>query len=184
MVVWWSLIGKELDEIVAIGRNAMMTSTLQRALSSVVDQSMRFFQLVGKTFRHTKLISHFNESYMHLRKWMESRASDGVPLDDVIHKYEDLQSVYDDVSFYQPVTDEELRVIFASPHRDWGSTLGSFGGRFRECPNGHPYVIGECGGAMETSVCNECHAIIGGSDHHHIADTRPSQRIVSLLNLE
>jgi hypothetical protein len=38
--------------------------------------------------------------------------------------------------------------------------LGS--GHWFECPNGHPYVIGECGGAMEKSLCPECKAEIGG----------------------
>jgi len=35
-------------------------------------------------------------------------------------------------------------------------------GHWFECPNGHPYVIGECGGAMEKSLCPECKAEIGG----------------------
>lgn len=34
-------------------------------------------------------------------------------------------------------------------------------GHWFKCPNGHPYAIGECGGAMETSKCNECGADIG-----------------------
>jgi hypothetical protein len=35
--------------------------------------------------------------------------------------------------------------------------------KFRfECPNGHYYVIGECGGAMEKSKCPECKEEIGG----------------------
>ncbi|RIB25137.1 hypothetical protein C2G38_2031303 [Gigaspora rosea] len=33
------------------------------------------------------------------------------------------------------------------------------------CPNGHPYYIGECGGATQRSVCNDCGAIIGGTGH-------------------
>lgn len=34
-----------------------------------------------------------------------------------------------------------------------------------ECPNGHPYFIGECGGAMQSSRCIECGATVGGSSH-------------------
>ncbi|GAQ90342.1 NF-X1 zinc finger and helicase domain protein [Klebsormidium nitens] len=33
------------------------------------------------------------------------------------------------------------------------------------CPNGHPYAIGECGGAMQESVCYECGARVGGRNH-------------------
>lgn len=34
-----------------------------------------------------------------------------------------------------------------------------------QCPSGHPYVITECGGAMEQSTCPECGAAIGGMNH-------------------
>lgn len=33
------------------------------------------------------------------------------------------------------------------------------------CPNGHPYIITECGGAMQVSQCPDCGAQIGGSSH-------------------
>ena len=38
-------------------------------------------------------------------------------------------------------------------------------GRWFKCPNGHIYVITECGGATQEGVCNECGATVGGSDH-------------------
>ncbi|NXQ68472.1 RN213 ligase, partial [Quiscalus mexicanus] len=34
-----------------------------------------------------------------------------------------------------------------------------------ECPNGHPCIVGECGRPMETSLCPECHVLIGGRNH-------------------
>jgi hypothetical protein len=43
--------------------------------------------------------------------------------------------------------------------------MGLGAGHFFKCPNGHVYVIGECGGAMEESKCPECGAKIGGRDH-------------------
>ncbi len=33
------------------------------------------------------------------------------------------------------------------------------------CPNGHVYLIGECGQAMQASLCPECGAGIGGGNH-------------------
>lgn len=42
-------------------------------------------------------------------------------------------------------------------------------GHWYKCPNGHVYVIGECGGAMEQSTCNECGAQIGGGSHRLVA---------------
>ncbi|KAG8871650.1 hypothetical protein FRB98_000618 [Tulasnella sp. 332] len=38
-------------------------------------------------------------------------------------------------------------------------------GYFYQCPNGHVYVITECGGAMQGSRCPECGATIGGGSH-------------------
>ncbi|NXC23528.1 ZNFX1 protein, partial [Campylorhamphus procurvoides] len=38
-------------------------------------------------------------------------------------------------------------------------------GHWFKCKNGHIYVIGECGGAMERSKCPECHEVIGGTNH-------------------
>jgi len=40
--------------------------------------------------------------------------------------------------------------------------IGLSSGHWYECPNGHPYVIGECGGAMEVGRCSVCNAEIGG----------------------
>lgn len=45
------------------------------------------------------------------------------------------------------------------------SAIGCPRGHWFKCKNGHIYVIGDCGGAMERSRCPECHAVIGGADH-------------------
>ena len=34
-----------------------------------------------------------------------------------------------------------------------------------QCKNGHPYAVGECGGAMRRSTCPECGEVIGGANH-------------------
>lgn len=38
-------------------------------------------------------------------------------------------------------------------------------GHWYKCPNGHVYVITECGGAMESRKCPDCRATIGGGSH-------------------
>ncbi|CAG2066604.1 unnamed protein product, partial [Timema podura] len=43
--------------------------------------------------------------------------------------------------------------------------MGLKQGHWFKCPNGHIYVITECGGAMEVGKCNECGAAIGGTQH-------------------
>ncbi|XP_074461788.1 NFX1-type zinc finger-containing protein 1 isoform X2 [Larus michahellis] len=45
------------------------------------------------------------------------------------------------------------------------SAVGCPRGHWFKCKNGHIYVIGECGGAMERSRCPECHEVIGGTNH-------------------
>jgi hypothetical protein len=49
---------------------------------------------------------------------------------------------------------------------DYGT---SWSDHWYECRNGHPYYIGNCGGAMEVSTCIECGERVGGS--HHTVDT-------------
>jgi hypothetical protein len=55
------------------------------------------------------------------------------------------------------ITDAERKEIVRA--------MGFKPGHWFKCPNGHIYVITECGGAMETGKCNECGAAIGGSSH-------------------
>ncbi|NXP55776.1 ZNFX1 protein, partial [Heliornis fulica] len=45
------------------------------------------------------------------------------------------------------------------------NAIGCPRGHWFKCKNGHIYVIGECGGAMERSKCPECQEVIGGTDH-------------------
>ncbi|GAB0197302.1 NFX1-type zinc finger-containing protein 1 [Grus japonensis] len=45
------------------------------------------------------------------------------------------------------------------------NAIGCPRGHWFKCKNGHIYVIGECGGAMERSKCPECHEVIGGTNH-------------------
>ena len=48
--------------------------------------------------------------------------------------------------------------------------MGMGKGHWFKCPNGHIYAIGDCGGAMVVSRCNECHASIGGTGHRILSD--------------
>eukprot|EP00899_Mesostigma_viride_P021368 jgi/Mesvir1/29232/Mv11413-RA.1 len=40
--------------------------------------------------------------------------------------------------------------------------MGTAGRHWYRCPRGHPFFIGDCGGAMEHAICPECGAQIGG----------------------
>lgn len=58
-------------------------------------------------------------------------------------------------------------------------TYGSGAGHWYTCRNGHPYVIGECGGAMQESVCPECGDSIGGRGHRLQAGNRLAQELLA-----
>lgn len=55
------------------------------------------------------------------------------------------------------ITEEEKKMIV--------STMNMAPGHWYKCPNGHIYVITECGGAMESRKCPDCNATIGGASH-------------------
>lgn len=55
------------------------------------------------------------------------------------------------------ITEEERKMIV--------STMNMAPGHWYKCPNGHVYVITECGGAMEQSKCPDCSTTIGGQSH-------------------
>jgi len=86
---------------------------------------------------------------------------------------------------------KELKRILLNPLRDVSEVIkamnvqdgydygGSWSSHWYECPNGHPYFIGECGGAMQESRCIECGAIVGGTSHHLIASNRAAGGVVA-----
>nr|XP_034979822.1 NFX1-type zinc finger-containing protein 1 [Zootoca vivipara] len=56
------------------------------------------------------------------------------------------------------ISEEERKQIVAA-------VSGATRGHWFKCRNGHFYVIGECGGAMQTTRCPECQETIGGEGH-------------------
>jgi len=60
------------------------------------------------------------------------------------------------------ITKREIQEIKAA--------MGMGLGLWYKCPNGHPYKIEDCGRAMVESICNECHARIGGTSHRLRSD--------------
>lgn len=56
-----------------------------------------------------------------------------------------------------PLSHEERYMIIKA--------IGAKRGSWYKCKNDHYYQIGECGGAMVTSRCPECAAVIGGRNH-------------------
>jgi AAA domain len=63
-------------------------------------------------------------------------------------------------TFYTTVTNEERMEVIAAMAREFSGT-----GHWYYCRNGHPFTIGECGMAMQRSVCPECSEPVGGQHH-------------------
>ncbi|PYI09577.1 P-loop containing nucleoside triphosphate hydrolase protein [Aspergillus sclerotiicarbonarius CBS 121057] len=70
-------------------------------------------------------------------------------------------------TFYSAVSSEERRAVIAAMARELHGT-----GHWYYCPNGHPFTIGECGHAMQVSVCPECGAAVGGQHHQALTGVR------------
>lgn len=62
--------------------------------------------------------------------------------------------------FYAPVRNAERIEVLAAMAREFRGT-----GHWYYCENGHPFTIGECGGAVQMSRCPECGAAVGGRGH-------------------
>ncbi|KAI8064669.1 hypothetical protein BC940DRAFT_305698 [Gongronella butleri] len=67
---------------------------------------------------------------------------------------------------------EKMEIINAMKTEVQNGGHDSVGGRWFVCKNGHPYFIGECGGATELSGCLECKEPIGGLNHRVIDSNR------------
>ncbi|KAG8992375.1 hypothetical protein FRB90_001027 [Tulasnella sp. 427] len=85
------------------------------------------------------------------------------PAQAVIDKWADLIEQLRKGIVYTEVTDQEKRDVLKA---FMSGFLGfNTRGHFYQCPNGHVYVITECGGAMVESTCPECGCAIGGRSH-------------------
>ncbi len=58
----------------------------------------------------------------------------------------------------------------------WGAT------RIYECPNGHPYFIGDCGGAMQATHCPDCGEPIGGGNHRVVRGNVAATELLQAFN--
>ena len=84
----------------------------------------------------------------------------------------------------QANTEEELREIYKAlvegepslAHSGWYNT-----GHFMTCPEGHVYVVGNCGGVQQGARCPECGAAIGGHRYQLAAGNRPATEFLALV---
>jgi len=69
-----------------------------------------------------------------------------------------------DTAFYTSVDYDEKRKVYAAMARRFTGT-----GHWYTYVNGHPFTMGECGMPVQTSVCPQCGAPVGGQNHQPAA---------------
>ncbi|KXH30511.1 hypothetical protein CSAL01_09232 [Colletotrichum salicis] len=77
--------------------------------------------------------------------------------------------------FYSDVSTDEMRAVYAAMSKEF---LGT--GHWYTCRNGHPFTIGECGMAMQQTVCPECNFPVGGRNHSSAEGVRHAAEIDEL----
>ncbi|CAI2179568.1 15854_t:CDS:10 [Funneliformis geosporum] len=78
----------------------------------------------------------------------------------IVKLLNDVNELQEKAENYGQLTQEEKVAIYRAMSSEFSGS-----GHWYECPNGHPYTIGECGGAMQASRCPDCGATVGGSSH-------------------
>ncbi|KAK1638074.1 hypothetical protein BDP81DRAFT_345795 [Colletotrichum phormii] len=76
---------------------------------------------------------------------------------------------------YSDVSTDEMRAVYAAMSKEFSGT-----GHWYTCRNGHPFTIGECGMAMEQTVCPECNSPVGGRNHSSAEGVRHAAEIDEL----
>lgn len=79
-------------------------------------------------------------------------------------------------TFYATVTNEERIAVIRAMTRELTGT-----GHWYYCQNGHPFTIGECGGAMQLATCPECGAPVGGQNHQAVPGVRHASDLEEAL---
>jgi len=78
----------------------------------------------------------------------------------MLREVSNVDRMLNDAAFYTSVDNEEKRQVYAAMAREFTGT-----GHWYTCVNGHLFIVGECGMPMQTSVCPQCGAPVGGQSH-------------------
>jgi len=111
----------------------------------------------ARVLMNTTITDHLNKKRStEEREWLETNFSSIAR--DIVDEWGKIERSIRMETFYEPVSMQERIAIVKA--------LGfAHAGHYYNCPNGHTFVITECGGAMQVSRCPECDAPIGGSGH-------------------
>ena len=140
---------------------------------------MYFTQLTKLDKLSTQVMDDFNNELLRFQRLCESIKFDDIVLtDETKTKYIEVKKILYSLEKYNTEIDKTIKIDldylaknanFPITNEERKQIVKAMGfattGHWYQCPNGHVYSIGECGGAMVESNCNECGARIGGSQH-------------------
>ena len=81
----------------------------------------------------------------------------------ILAEVEEVEKMLRESTFYAPVTNAEKAAVYAAMASEFRGT-----GHWYYCERGHPFTVGECGMPMQTSVCPQCGAPVGGQNHQAV----------------
>ncbi|KAH9895168.1 P-loop containing nucleoside triphosphate hydrolase protein [Cubamyces lactineus] len=110
-------------------------------------------------------------------EWLQAEFAE--PAKAILKEWQSLENSLRRDTFYEPVSLEELTQVVKAFRTEFSHT-----GHFYKCPNGHTFVIGDCGGAMQMSTCPECGAAIGGTGHTLVAGNSRANDLEEILRNE
>ena len=85
---------------------------------------------------------------------------------ELIPEVEKAETSLREQTYYAVVSQEEVRSVLSAIKN--AKEFSGSTGHWYTCVNGHPFNIGNCGGANQQSVCPECGAQIGGRNHQMV----------------
>lgn len=94
----------------------------------------------------------------------------------VTDELEAVESMLNDGTFYNVVTSEEQRAVYAAMSHEFSGT-----GHWYTCENGHPFTVGECGMPMEQARCPQCGSPIGGQHHQPAQGVRDLDEVQAAM---
>lgn len=142
------ITNQEINDIqLEINRILRITQLFQ------IEQSPTFKPVIAADKKVGQMYEQIKHILFSLKKYLQN-------LDQEVKLL--LQELNKKVETAAKITDAERRQIVKA--------MGFTKGHWFKCPNGHIYAVGDCGGPMEKSKCNECGATIGGQSHQLVAN--------------